>query len=245
MQLYRHLVTLALALAFLPCHAGPIDLHAPGRPALDLTRDLTSKPAETLAMMKLAEGDTVLDLLGGDGYFSELAAQQVGPAGKVLLHNNAAYHSFIGKAFEARIGDGSRLKNVVRYDREVDQLGLAENSVDAVLFVMGYHDMYHVGPKWKIDPNKLMGQVRAALKPGGLMLVIDHSAPVGSKLAHAQDHHRIDIAYVKDELRQFGFEPVSESDVLANPQDKRVVSVFDPAIRGKTDRFLLVVRNKK
>jgi predicted methyltransferase len=244
MQLQRYFVAFALALGALTCHAGPIDLRAPGRPVADLTRDITSKPVETLAMIKLAEGATVLDLLGGNGYFSELAAQQVGPTGKVLLHNNAAYHSFVGKAFDERMGSG-RLKNVVRYDREVDQLGLADNSVDAVLFVMGYHDMYHVGPKWKIDPKNLMGQVRAALKPGGLMLVIDHSAPVGSKLTHSQDNHRIDIAYVKDELRQFGFEPVSESDVLANPQDNRLLSVFDPAIRGKTDRFLLVVRNKK
>ncbi len=245
MPFYRHLAPIALALCLLPCQAGTIDLRAPGRPLADQTRDITSKPVETLAMMKLAEGDTVLDLLGGNGYFSELAAQQVGPSGKVLLHNNAAYHAFIGKAFEARIGDGSRLKNVVRYDREVDQLGLAENSVDAVLFVMGYHDMYHVSPTWKIDPKQFMGQVRAALKPGGLMLVIDHSAPAGSKLAYSQDKHRIDIAYVKAELRQFGFEPVAESDVLANPQDDRLTSVFDPAIRGKTDRFLLVVRNKK
>ncbi len=244
MLLRRYLVSFTLALGALTCHAGPIDLRMPGRPVADLTRDMTSKPLETLAMMKLAEGATVLDLLGGNGYFSELAAQQVGPSGRVLLHNNAAYHSFIGKAFDERMGSG-RLKNVVRYDREVDQLGLADNSVDAVLFVMGYHDMYHVGPKWKIDPKQLMGQVRAALKPGGLMLVIDHSAPAGSKLAHAQDNHRIDINYVKDELRQFGFEPVSESDVLANPQDNRLTSVFDPAIRGKTDRFLLVVRNKK
>jgi predicted methyltransferase len=244
MLLKRYLVSLALALGALTCHAGPIDLRAPGRPVADLTRDITSKPAETLAMIKLAEGATVLDLLGGNGYFSELAAQQVGPTGKVLLHNNAAYHAFVGKAFDDRMGSG-RLKNVVRYDREVDQLGLADNSVDAVLFVMGYHDMYHVGPKWKIDPKNLMGQVRAALKPGGLMLVIDHSAPVGSKLTHSQDNHRIDIAYVKDELRQFGFESVSESDVLANPQDNRLLSVFDPVIRGKTDRFVLVVRNKK
>ncbi len=134
---------------------------------------------------------------------------------------------------------------MVRYDREVEDLGLAPNSVDAVLFVMGYHDMYHVSPTWKIDPKNLMGQVRAALKPGGLMLVIDHNAPAGSKLAGAQDNHRIDAGYVRDELRQFGFELVTESDLLANAQDTRTTSVFDPAIRGKTDRFVMVVRNKK
>ncbi len=244
MQLQRHLVTILLAAGALACQAGTIDLKAPGRPAADQARDVTSKPVETLALMKLAEGATVLDLLGGSGYFAELAAQQVGPTGKVLLHNNAAYYKFIGKAYGERM-DSGRLKNVVRYDREVDQLGLADNSVDAVLFVMGYHDMYHVTPTWKIDPNNLMGQVRAALKPGGLMLVIDHNAPAGSKLKYSQDQHRIDAAYVREELVKFGFEIVTDSDLLANPQDDRLKSVFDPSIRGKTDRFLFVVRNKK
>jgi predicted methyltransferase len=243
MQLRRHLAPLALALFALSAQAAPIDLRAPSRTTADLARDAASKPVETLALLRLAEGATVFDLFGGNGYLAELAAQQVGPGGKVLLHNNKAYLKFVGKALDERT-DG-HLKNVVRYDREVEQLGLAENSVDAVLFVMGYHDMYHATPTWKIDPKNLMGQVRTALKPGGLMLVIDHNAPAGSKLAQAQDNHRIDSAYVKAELQQFGFEVVSESDMLANPQDPRTNSVFDPAIRGKTDRFVMVVHNKK
>lgn len=244
MQLRHALFALLLAAGSLASQAGTLNLNAPGRPAADQARDVTSKPVETLALMNLAEGATVLDLLGGSGYFAELASQQVGPAGKVLLHNNAAYYKFIGKAYGERM-DSGRLKNVVRYDREVDQLGLAENSVDAVLFVMGYHDMYHVSPTWKIDPANLMGQVRKALKPGGLMLVIDHNAPAGSKLAHAQDNHRIDALYVREELQKFGFEVVTDSTLLANPQDDRLKSVFDPAVRGKTDRFLFVVKNNK
>ena len=143
-----------------------------------------------------------------------------------------------------RLGDG-HLKNVQRYMREVDQLDLAENSLDAVFFVMGYHDMYHVSKDWKINPTDFIGQLKKALKPGALMLVIDHAAPVGSKTSLAQENHRIDEAYVKDELEKLGFEIVKQSDLLRNPDDKRLNSVFDPAIRGKTDRFVLVVKNKK
>ncbi len=221
-----------------------VDLAHPHRSVADKTRDVTSKPVETLALMSIKEGMTVLDLLGGSGYFSELLSQQLGSQGKVLLHNNKAYLPYVGKDLEARLADGS-LKNVVRYDREVDNLGLSENSLDAVFFVMGYHDMYHVSPGWKIDDNDLLGQVKKALKPNGLMLVIDHSAPVGSKLSYAQEQHRIDEDFVKSSLQSMGFELVRQSDLLRNPDDKRTNSVFDPAIRGKTDRFVLVVKNIK
>ena len=229
--------------ATLNCQA-QVNLRQAHRPAADLKRDATSAPQQTLALMNISPGMTVLDLLGGSGYFSELLSQQVGSTGQVLLHNNAAYMPFVGKELAARLADG-RLKNVQRFDREVADLGLAENSVDAVFFVMGYHDMYHVSKDWTIDPAQLMGQIRRALKPGGKLLVIDHAAPPGSKTVHAQENHRIDAAYVKDELARFGFETVLQSDILSNPQDTRVTSVFDPAVRGRTDRFVLVLKNNK
>jgi predicted methyltransferase len=127
----------------------------------------------------------------------------------------------------------------------VDHLDFAENSVDAVFFVMGYHDMYHVSPGWKIDDKDLMGQIKKALKPNGLMLVIDHSAPIGSKLEQTQNNHRIDEEFVKSSLKAFGFEIVKQSDLLRNPADSRKNIVFDPSIRGKTDRFVFVVKNVK
>lgn len=236
---------ISLLLAASACAAqAQVDLKEPHRSAADVTRDATSKPQETLALMNIQPGMTVLDLLGGSGYFSELLSQQVGPKGKVLLHNNKAYMPWVGKDLEARLA-GGYLKNVVRYDRETENLELAENSLDAVFFVMGYHDMYHVTDKWKIEPAQFVGQIRKALKPGGLMLVIDHSGVAGSKTKQAQEEHRIDEAYVKDELARFGFETVKQSDLLRNPDDSRTGVVFDPKIRGKTDRFVLVVRNKK
>lgn len=243
MRIKQILVSLLLGGFALACHA-EVDLKATDRPAKDLARDADSKPLEMLKLMQLKPGMTVLDLLGGGGYFSELVAQEVGAKGKVILHNNKAYMPYVGKELAQRLADG-RLKNVVRHDREVEDLELAENSLDAVFFVMGYHDMFHVSKDWKIDPQQLMGQVRKALKPGGLMLVLDHAAPVGSKLQHSQDNHRIDETFVLEGLAKEGFELVSKSEALRNPDDKRLISAFDPKVRGKTDRFVFVVRNKK
>ncbi len=243
MKLPKLLFSLAICLTALSAQAA-INLKEVNRPSADLVRDVTSKPVEMLALMDIKPGATVLDLLGGSGYYSELLSQQVGPTGKVILHNNKAYVNYIGKDLDARLATG-HLKNVQRYDREASQLELAENSLDAVVFVMGYHDMYHVTKDWKVDPTDTMRQIRKALKPNGLMLVIDHNAPAGSKTAAAQENHRIDAVYVKDELAKFGFETVAESDLLQNPKDGRDKSVFDPSVRGRTDRFVLVVKNKK
>lgn len=230
----------SLLLSAIPVQA--VDLNAAGRPAADLARDASSHPAETLALLPLKPGATVLDFLGGGGYFSELLAQQVGPTGTVYLHNNQAYMAYVGRDLSQRLADG-RLPNVKDWRKEVTDLELAANSLDAVVFVMGYHDLYFVDKDWpKIDEPKLMQQLKTALKPGGYLLVIDHAAMAGTKQTAAQTLHRIDAQFAKATLLSHGFQLVSEPTFLANPADNHSLSVFDPAIRGKTDRFVLLLQ---
>ena len=217
-----------------------LELDRADRSDADKKRDATSAPCEMAKLLSVKPGDTVLDLLGGGGYFSELLAQQVGAEGTVLLHNNQAYLPYVDKQLASRLS-GKRLPNVQRLDAEADALPLAADSLDAVYFVMGYHDMYHVSDGWKIDPAQLMAQIYTALKPGGQMLVVDHNAPADSGISAAQDLHRIEAAYVTAELQRFGFKLIKNSSVLANADDDYSKSVFDKAVRGKTDRFVLVV----
>ncbi|MDZ7871202.1 MAG: hypothetical protein U5L02_18710 [Rheinheimera sp.] len=226
-------------LAACSLHLSAADLNLSGRSAADIKRDTTSFPAATLALLPLKPGQTVLDLFGGDGYYSELAAQLVGPNGKVMLHNNQAYLKYVGEALPERL-KGGRLANVVRYDREADQLELKPQSLEVVLFVMGYHDFYHKSAGWEVSRDVVLNQLKAALKPGGALLVVDHQAQAGSGHSAAQDLHRIEQQLVIDELSKAGFVLQKQSDVLKNPQDDHQKPVFDPAIRGKTDRFTLV-----
>lgn len=226
-------------LAALSLQLSAADLNLSGRSAADLKRDLTSKPVETLALLPVKPGQQVLDLFGGNGYYSELLAQLVGPSGKVLLHNNQAYLKFVGDALPLRLKDG-RLPNVVRYDRESEALGLTPNSLDGVLFVMGYHDFYHKSEGWAVSRDQVLNQIKTALKPGGYMLVVDHQAKPGSGHSAAQELHRIDKQDVIAELTAAGFVLKQQSDVLQNSADDHSLMVFDPAIRGKTDRFTLV-----
>ncbi|MBU2278531.1 MAG: methyltransferase domain-containing protein [Gammaproteobacteria bacterium] len=231
-------------LSCLVLHTSPAvfaaDLNAPLRPAADLKRDPSSHPLETLALLNLKPGMQVLDLFAGAGYFSELLAQDVGPTGTVYLHNNQAYVEYVGQQLTDRLGN-QRLANVKDWRKEITQLGLPATSLDAVLFVMGYHDLYHTAKDWpKIDETQLMDQLKTALKPGGYLLVIDHAATAGSGVSAAQNLHRIDVAYTRDNLVKQGFKFVSSHSFLANPADNHQLSAFDPAIRGKTDRFVLL-----
>ena len=218
-----------------------LDLQNSNRSEADKKRDAVSLPCDMAALIKLNKGDVVLDLLGGGGYFSELLSLQVGPQGRVYLHNNKAYLPYVETQLTARL-QGNRLPNVQRLDAELERLQLHPASLDAVYFIMGYHDMYHVSDGWKIDPTQLMTQIYSALKPGGQMLVVDHNAPAGSGVKDAQELHRIEANYVEKELQQFGFELIQSSDVLKNSSDDYSKSVFDAAVRGKTDRFVLVVK---
>ncbi len=209
------------------------------RSAADIARDKQSKGQDIVALTKVSTGMTVLDLLGGGGYYSEILADKVGKTGKVYLHNNKAYMPYIEKELVARLKD-NRLANVVRYDRETDALALKPQQFDAVFFVLGYHDMYYKDEGWSIDKEDFLKQVLSSIKHGGQLVIVDHSATAGSKTQHAQQLHRIDEQYVIDELTAHGLTLLKKSDLLRNANDDRMISPFKPEMRRKTDRFVLV-----
>jgi predicted methyltransferase len=64
----------------------------------------------------------------------------------------------------------------------------------------------------------------------------------GSGLKNTEDLHRIDPATVKAEVEKAGFVLDAEATLLANPADDHTLKVFDPAVKGKTDRFMLRFR---
>ncbi len=76
------------------------------------------------------------------------------------------------------------------------------------------------------------------LKPGGSYVIVDHAAAIGSGTSDAQSLHRIEPASVREEVEAAGFVLHGESPMLANKDDPHSVKVFDPSIKGKTDRFV-------
>lgn len=217
--------------------------HA-GRSADDLKRDAIDHPAKILRMTGIKPGMQVADLLAGDGYYSELLSYLVGPKGHVQLLNNAGFDKFSNNGWQPRIAD-HHLANVEHRTVDMANLGLADASLDAVLLIKAYHDMYWVDESFgwpKIDAGGVLDQLAKSLKPGGVLLVVDHSAKAGTGNADAGTLHRIDEAYARKDFEAHGFTFVKSSELLRKPEDKRDQISYKPPMLGKTDRFVYVFR---
>lgn len=258
MRLTSRLVSiLVLAAAAALTGAGPVPvaaaadsiyaaaLAAPGRTDKDRERDARDQPAAVLAFAGFKPGMRVADVFGGGGYYSEILAHVVGPQGHVLLVNNPAYAKYAAEDLAARFKDG-RLAAIERRVAPSEALGLGRASLDGALIVMSYHDLYFEQKDAfpHIDAAQFLEQLHAALKPGAPLLIVDHAAVAGTGSSAAQTLHRIDEAFATRDLEAHGFRLAGHFDGLRNPADDRTKLVFDPAIRGHTDRFVHLYRNR-
>ncbi len=212
----------------------------PARSDDDAKRDLTSKPFDVLEFIDVQPGWQVIDLFAGNGYYAELLAHAVGPEGKVYLHNNQAYMA-VAKKLNDRVKD-QRLPNVEIYVREVEDINLKSDSLDLVLMVMAYHDVYFEQSGWTVTADPLFKTIKRILKPGGQLLIIDHHGAPGSGNSRVQDLHRIEATFAKTDISSRGFSFEAESSILLNEQDQLNLSVFDPEVSGRTSRFIYKFR---
>ena len=120
----------------------------------------------------------------------------------------------------------------------MDAIDLEENSIDLVLMVKTYHDLYYKTEGWDIDPDLFFTMLHRVLKPGGVLGIVDHVANADTGSSAAQDLHRIDPAFARQDIEAHGFRFAGKVDALKNPNDKLDVSVFDPSVQGKTSRFV-------
>ena len=234
-------------MAAMPGMEGAHDMHTeipaaiakavnnPGR-AEDAKLDERRHGAELVAFSGVKRGDRVLELVPGSGYFTRIFSKVVGDKGHV--------YAIVPKPME-KYADKTKLlpdhyPNVEVLLQPADALTTSK-PVDVAFTSQNYHDYpdKFMGPT---DPAILDRQVFAALKPGGTYIVIDHAAEAGSGLRDTDTLHRIDPAFVKQQVEAAGFEFVGESDVLHNPNDDHKAKVFDPAIRGYTDQFVYKFR---
>lgn len=217
---------------------------APERSDKDRERDARDKPAELLAFSGVKPGMRVADVFGGGGYWSELFARAVGPTGGVTLVNNPGYFYFSKDALKERFADG-RLKDVRQRVVETGNLDLGTGQFDLILIFMGYHDLYWVDEAngWPaINAGGVLDQLNRALKPGGKLLIVDHAAKEGTGKSAAQDVHRIDEDFAKKDIASHGFIFEKTWPGYRNSTDDHSKDVFDPSVRGKTDRFTHLYR---
>lgn len=219
----------------------------PARLPKDRERDAIDKPVEVLRLAGFQPGMKVADIFAGGGYYSEIISDVVGPGGSVLLLNNTAYQNYAREELKVRLAqtrmEGGQLANVKPMLVESCDLRLGKQDLDGALIVMSYHDLYHAdeaGGWVPIDAPKFLQQIHDALKPGGVLLIVDHAATAGSGKSAAQDLHRIDEEFAKRDIESHGFKLVKTWDGLRNPADDYAIDVFNKAVRHKTDRFVHV-----
>jgi predicted methyltransferase len=217
--------------------------HA-GRTAADLKRDELDHPAEVLRLAGIRPGMAVVDFLAADGYYSELLSYIVGPKGHVYLLNNTAYDQWSDNEWETRLL-GKRLPNVEHRTIDVQYLGFPAHSIDAILLIKVYHDLYwqpNRGPWPKIDPDAVLTEIARVVKPGGIVLLVDHSAQPGTGSTQAGTLHRIDEEYARRDFEKHGFVLIARSNILRRPDDPRTLITYQGEMVGKTDRFVMVFR---
>lgn len=210
-------------------------LADPGRSAADQARDASRSPAAVMTFLGVRQGMTVMDLIASSGYYSEVMAAAVGPTGRVYAQNPAQVLRFRDgandKAMKARLA-GNRLPNVVRWDREFDNIGLPPESLDMALTALNFHDVYHGTPD---QAAGFLEVVFGLLKPGGVLGIIDHVGVAGADNAAL---HRIVPNDIERAARAAGFLVSARSELLANTSDDHGSNVFAPQLRGQTDRVL-------
>jgi len=216
------------------------------RPETDTARDADRKPAPTLAFSGVKPGDQVGDYVAESGYFTRLFSSVVGPRGHVYAVEPTAFFRF--KTFPAGVaelqGYAVAHPNVtVTTAAALEGLKFPEK-LDLFWISRNYHDLHDkfMGP---VDMAAFNKAVYRALKPGGVYVVLDHSAAAGAPADVTETLHRIEASTVRREVEAAGFRFDSESSILANPADPRTARVFDPTIRGRTDQFILKFRKPK
>lgn len=215
-------------------------LAATSRPEADRARDAVRRPAELLALAEVGPGDRVADWIMGGGYFTRVLSAAVGPNGRVYAYQPAEFVSFRSAYGTDQDTVAAARSNVTPIRSPLSSLRFPE-PLDAIVTIQNYHDLY-LKPMPPTAAPASRAELFRALKPGGVLLVVDHSASDGSGKRDADTLHRIDKQTVIEELTAAGFRLESESDLFRLASDARTTNVFDPSIRGKTDQFVLKFR---
>ena len=211
-------------------------MNSPDRPEEDWGRDFDRRPIEVIEFFGIDSGMTVLEIMAGSGYYTELLSAAVNYNGKVYAQNDIMVmrmrYAAIEKAISHRLA-GNRLPNVELLQKNVTDLKL-EQTVDAATLILNLHDLYIFGGEDKA--LNILNSIMQLLKPGGILGIVDH---IGAPDQENTYLHRIDPVIVEELLYRAGFIVTGRSDILTNPEDDHTLHVFEPDIRGKTDRMVI------
>ncbi|MBX9777805.1 MAG: methyltransferase [Xanthobacteraceae bacterium] len=208
-------------------------IAAPDRSETDRVIDKRRDPAKLLAFTGARPGMAVLDMGAGGGYSTELMARAVAPNGKVYAQNMPNLFPKAKANFDARMQTPA-MKNVTALFRPFDDPTPPEvRDLDLITFFFFYHDTTYM----EVDRAAMNKRLFAALKPGGVLVIADHSAAAGAGTTVGKSLHRIEEIALRKEVEGAGFKLVGEADFLRQPGDARDFSSTRPT--GPVDEFVL------
>lgn len=198
------------------------------------------KIPEVIHFIGVKKGDKVADVIAGR--LTAALAQAVGPTGKVYALETAEVVKSHPEVLLMMKQVAAQSPNIIVSADPVSSP--LPTGLDVVFIRQNYHDLYDkfMGPADVPSFNKA---VFAALKPGGVYVVLDHVAAAGSGISATETLHRIDPARVKADVTAAGFKLESQSRILSNPADDHSKNVFDPSVRDHTDQFLYRFRKPR
>jgi len=198
------------------------------------------KVPEVIAFIGVKEGDKVADVVAVR--LTASLAEAVGTTGTVYAVETAEIVKAHPEVMTMMKETAMQFPNIIVSADPVNSA--LPSRLDAVFIRQNYHDLYDkfMGPA---DVPAFNKAVFAALKPGGVYVVVDHVAASGSGISATETLHRIDPARVRADVLGAGFTFDAESSILANQNDDHTRMVFDPSVRGKTDQFLYRFRKPR
>jgi len=203
-------------------------ISSPVRTDQDRRMDASRHPAQFLPFTEVQPGMRVLDVSAGAGYTSQLMALAVGPSGVVWAQAPRP-----GPTLTKRLEEHPQANLIIVTRPFDDPVPQEASKLDLVTLVLNYHDITYL----PVDRARMNRSLFAALKPGGHLVIVDHSGRSGTGISEGKTLHRIDEAVVLSEVRQAGFVLEAEGDFLRNPADPRTESSNEPKV--PTDKFAL------
>ena len=192
----------------------------------DRKLDTNRAPALWLAFIGAKPGMKILDIFAVYGWKAELLARAVTPGGKVYAQNSEAAFTRVKDRLDARLKTPAAV-NIVSVVRPLeDPAPPGMHDFDLVTFFYAYHDTTYM----PVDRAKMNQKMFAALKPGGVLIIADHSAKPGDGTSVGKTLHRIEESALRQEIEAAGFKLAAEGDFLHHPEDPRDVPVFKPAV---------------
>ena len=199
------------------------------------------KLSELIRFARVAAGSTVIDVYPGAGEWTRLFSEVVGPEGRVYSFVPTEIAQIKSDSVDAMrtLATEPGRGNVEAVSADLVAMATVTRPADVLWLHLFYHDLHT--PLLQARGATATAFNRAVyeqLKPGGSYVIVDHAAAAGSGDSDTRTLHRIDPASVRAEVEAAGFVLDAESALLANDEDAHSVKVFDPSIKGETDRFV-------